>query len=557
MNSVVAENSSGGNATEQNNITNESLEVKVWPPENQESSVANSSQDSNRGQSSKGNGTEVSSLTSYEGEKALAEMNHHAGEYDSEDQSGSYPSSPYLQYQMHLQYPMQQYYAEYPMVPAGYPVHNGIPQQSPPYSPQQMPMYYAPTSPAMYVPRPGGIPVPAHPGAYYYYPTGAPYPPHHPNHLSPTLSAVSSTSSSPLMQPLSPTLTSTGRSSRHGSQGKRFGSQYESVYSSTKTTNIYIKGLTQDTTDDTLYDMCMSYGNIVSSKAIIDQKTGTCKGYGFVMYEDSDQSKAAIDDLNSKGYQVSFAKVMTHKSPQESFSTRLKNLQDVHSTNIYMSNLPLDMSESQLEELFHPYSIISNRILRDQSGVSRGVGFARMSDRDAAVSIIQKYNGVVLPGAHLPLQVRFADSMAQKKLKGQTTKKRVWARGEFSGMSGPPSPLTPEHLLAMGSPSGGLDVSQLPPQPGQMMAGYFHEVGPERYPQGMMPQYGQHPTPPHYLPGFQPRMGYYPVQAAMYGEDNGGGMPGAVALHPEDQRPADEIVEGMEKMKVREDGAKE
>ncbi|ORX88672.1 hypothetical protein K493DRAFT_235915 [Basidiobolus meristosporus CBS 931.73] len=228
------------------------------------------------------------------------------------------------------------------------------------------------------------------------------------------------------MQPLSPTLGSAGRPSRHSSQGKRFGSQYGSVHSSTKTTNIYIKGLTQNTTDETLYHMCMSYGNIVSSKAIIDQKTGTCKGYGFVMYENLEQSQAAIDDLNSKGYQVSFAK--------ESFSARLKNLQDAHSTNIYMSNLPLDMSESQLEELFHPYEIVSNRILRDQSGVSRGVGFARMSDRDSALSIIQKFNGVVLPGSHLPLQVRFADSMAQKKLKGQTTKKRVWARGEFSGM---------------------------------------------------------------------------------------------------------------------------
>jgi len=75
----------------------------------------------------------------------------------------------------------------------------------------------------------------------------------------------------------------------------------------------------------------------VSSKAIIDNKTNKCKGYGFVKYETEEQAKLAMSELNKLDYQVSFAK--------ESFSTRLKNLQDMVSTNVYMSNLPLDMDE--------------------------------------------------------------------------------------------------------------------------------------------------------------------------------------------------------------------
>lgn len=55
------------------------------------------------------------------------------------------------------------------------------------------------------------------------------------------------------------------------------------------------------------------------------------------MYETEEQAKLAMSELNQLNYQVSFAK--------ESFSTRLKNLQDNVSTNIYMSNLPLDMNE--------------------------------------------------------------------------------------------------------------------------------------------------------------------------------------------------------------------
>lgn len=52
-----------------------------------------------------------------------------------------------------------------------------------------------------------------------------------------------------------------------------------------------------------------SYGHVVSSKAIIDQKTGLCKGYGFVMYEKEEECLYAIEELNKKGLQASFARV--------------------------------------------------------------------------------------------------------------------------------------------------------------------------------------------------------------------------------------------------------
>jgi RNA recognition motif-containing protein len=170
--------------------------------------------------------------------------------------------------------------------------------------------------------------------------------------------------------------------------------------------------------------MYFSYGTIVSSKAIIDQKTGECKGYGFAMYANEEQARAAIDALNAKGFQASFAK--------ESFSTKLKNLQDPNSTNIYVSNLPPDFDEAKLDELFQPYKIMSKRILRDANGVSRGVGFARMETREAAQEIIQKFNGYMLPGASLPLQARFADSKAQKTLKDQVARSRRICKGRDS-----------------------------------------------------------------------------------------------------------------------------
>ncbi|KAI8064402.1 hypothetical protein BC940DRAFT_327166 [Gongronella butleri] len=184
--------------------------------------------------------------------------------------------------------------------------------------------------------------------------------------------------------------------------------------------NVYIRGLAPDTTDDSLLAMCAEFGTVVSSKAIVDQKAGTCKGYGFAMYTDQAACQRAIDALVDKGLHASLARV-----GQESFSAKLRHLQDETSTNIYISNIPVDMTEVSLENLFAPHKIISSRILRDLStGASRGVGFARLTDRESAVQIIDQFHGQTLVGSTLPLQVRFADSPAQKRLKHHFLMKR-------------------------------------------------------------------------------------------------------------------------------------
>eukprot|EP00128_Syssomonas_multiformis_P016366 Colp12_sorted_trinity150504_noHs@4660 len=45
--------------------------------------------------------------------------------------------------------------------------------------------------------------------------------------------------------------------------------------------NIYIRGLPATATDETLDAMCKGFGTITSCKAIIDNQTQQCKGFGF------------------------------------------------------------------------------------------------------------------------------------------------------------------------------------------------------------------------------------------------------------------------------------
>ncbi|XP_033221937.1 protein alan shepard isoform X7 [Belonocnema kinseyi] len=166
-------------------------------------------------------------------------------------------------------------------------------------------------------------------------------------------------------------------------------------------TNLYIRGLNQNTTDKDLVNMCSQYGTITSTKAILDKNTNKCKGYGFVDFETPSAAEGAVKALVSKGIQAQMAKI---------------EQQEQDPTNLYIANLPLNFKENDVEGLLAQYGqVISTRILRDTSGQSKGVGFARMESKEKCEQIIQMFNGKALQGGKDPLLVKFADGGNKKK----------------------------------------------------------------------------------------------------------------------------------------------
>ncbi|KAJ8397073.1 hypothetical protein AAFF_G00011270 [Aldrovandia affinis] len=194
-------------------------------------------------------------------------------------------------------------------------------------------------------------------------------------------------------------------------------------------TNLYIRGLHPGTTDQDLVKLCQPYGKIVSTKAILDKTTNKCKGYGFVDFDSPAAAQKAVTALKASGVQAQMAKQ-----------------QEQDPTNLYISNLPLSMDEQELEAMLKPFSqVISTRILRDTSGTSRGVGFARMESTEKCEAIIQHFNGKYIktppgvPGnAHGTLAVQVC-GWGQKKRQNQgkyLQNGRPWTRdGETGGVT--------------------------------------------------------------------------------------------------------------------------
>eukprot|EP00834_Sanchytrium_tribonematis_P000701 NODE_13_length_54415_cov_0.522424.p35 type:complete len:159 gc:universal NODE_13_length_54415_cov_0.522424:38485-38961(+) len=85
-------------------------------------------------------------------------------------------------------------------------------------------------------------------------------------------------------------------------------------------TNIFIRGLPAYMTDDCLFRIAKCYGDIQSSKCIIDSRTQRCKGFGFVMFSNADQAYLCMEGLKKIGLWTSLAKVQTSQRMEETLT---------------------------------------------------------------------------------------------------------------------------------------------------------------------------------------------------------------------------------------------
>lgn len=64
--------------------------------------------------------------------------------------------------------------------------------------------------------------------------------------------------------------------------------------------NLYVKNLADSFDDEKLKELFSSFGNITSSRVMVDPTTGKSRGFGFVCFETSDMANRAMQDMNSK-----------------------------------------------------------------------------------------------------------------------------------------------------------------------------------------------------------------------------------------------------------------
>ncbi|KAI4148896.1 MAG: hypothetical protein LQ341_001452 [Variospora aurantia] len=257
------------------------------------------------------------------------------------------------------------------------------------------------------------------------------------------------------------------------SPGGGRGTLEQIIYNPNSTTNVYVRGLHPETSDEDLLAYGKRFGKVDSAKSIIDAATGLCKGFGFIKYLNFNDAENCIRGFYYRKYEAKFARV--------GHNERLKTLANPDNTNLYLSNLPKSMNEADLQAIFkskHPeYTIVNHKVLKDENGLSRGVGFARFETPEICHKIIEEFSGMVLDEAkNLRLQIRYADTDEQKEFKAKTAKSRQFKateytrgielfRGQLYGYPSPTAACFGSPLQANMSASNGMWMSPSPMSP--------------------------------------------------------------------------------------------
>ncbi|XP_066091254.1 polyadenylate-binding protein 1-like isoform X1 [Saccopteryx bilineata] len=179
--------------------------------------------------------------------------------------------------------------------------------------------------------------------------------------------------------------------------------------------NIFIKNLEESIDNKALYDTFSTFGNILSCKVMSDDHGS--QGFGFVHFETLEAAQKAISTMN--GMLLNDRKVFV-----DHFKSRRKREAElgaraVEFTNIYVKNLQVDVDEQDLEELFsHFGKILSLKVMRDNSGHSRGFGFVNFEKHEEAQKAVMDMNGKEVQGRRLYV------GRAQKRVERQQELRR-------------------------------------------------------------------------------------------------------------------------------------
>ncbi|CAL3966423.1 hypothetical protein PZA11_003083 [Diplocarpon coronariae] len=164
--------------------------------------------------------------------------------------------------------------------------------------------------------------------------------------------------------------------------------------------NVFIKNLDTAIDNKALHDTFAAFGNILSCKVAQDE-TGASKGYGFVHYETDEAASQAIKHVN--GMLLNEKKVFVgHHIPKKDRQSKFEEMK-ANFTNIYVKNIPVDVTDEEFRELFEKFGdVTSASLARDQeNNKSRGFGFVNFINHEHAAKAVDDLNGKDFKGQDL------------------------------------------------------------------------------------------------------------------------------------------------------------
>lgn len=184
-----------------------------------------------------------------------------------------------------------------------------------------------------------------------------------------------------------------------------------------KFTNVYIKNFAVEVTEEELYQLCETFGKILSLKIMTDME-GNSRGFGFVSFESHEAAQACVDDLNGKehnGRQLFAGRAQKKSERSAELRARFEAIRQERNSrfqgvNLYIKNLDDDIDDERLRKEFARFgNITSAKVMKNDKEVSRGFGFVCFSSQEEATKAVTEMNNRII--SVKPLYV----ALAQRK----------------------------------------------------------------------------------------------------------------------------------------------
>ncbi|KAK8130871.1 polyadenylate-binding protein [Apiospora sp. TS-2023a] len=138
-------------------------------------------------------------------------------------------------------------------------------------------------------------------------------------------------------------------------------------------TNVYVKNIATDASDDHFRDLFTQYGDVTSSSLARDSE-GKSRGFGFVNFTTHEAAAKAVDELNNKdfmGQELYVGRAQKKHEREEELrksyeAARQEKANKYQGVNLYIKNLNDDVDDDKLRQMFSEFGpITSAKVMRD------------------------------------------------------------------------------------------------------------------------------------------------------------------------------------------------
>lgn len=202
-----------------------------------------------------------------------------------------------------------------------------------------------------------------------------------------------------------------------------------------KFTNLYIKHIRDDVSDDQLKELFSKYGSI-SSVYLQKDSDGRSRKFGFVSFEDPESANAAMIEMQGKddiaevqeGKKLYIAPAKKKAERQQELREKFERIKQERANryqgvNLYIKNLDDDIDDGELRKAFEQFgTVTSAKVMMTENEMSRGFGFVCFSSPEEATKAVTEMNGRILKSK--PLYV----ALAQRKDERQAQLNQMYSQ---------------------------------------------------------------------------------------------------------------------------------